>query len=395
VLDRPLTSMVAPGGRAVELENRANYGGDGTSIPNKPTVTAKHTNDFPINDLVFVTSAFSDPQGAGTFGALKWRVAEVTDPSAPAYNPDADRLYEWNATWTSEEITTFTNEIRIPPGVVAVGHAYRARARMRDNTGRWGHWSNPVQFIPRVTTNALPGEIIITEFFADTAGPDDNKEWFEIYNATEHDIDITGWTIADNDTDSHAISGTNAMIVRSKGYLVLGNSTSTASNGGTPVDYAYGTNFTLGNSGDEIILLAGGTVIHSIGYGGYKDTPRPIMSNAGPSPTQGVATGMALDYCDGPVDSWALQTATYGTLGNKGTPGAVNSGVVACPPVPPRFLPPTLSGNQLILNWTGSGILMWSPGVLGPWTEMGPTSSPPQIVNVVPGEDRFFRIKAK
>jgi len=101
VFDRPLTSMVAPGGRAVELENRANYGGDGTSIPNKPTVTAKHTNDFPINDLVFVTSAFSDPQGAGTFGALKWRVAEVTDPTAPAYNPDADPLYEWNATWTS------------------------------------------------------------------------------------------------------------------------------------------------------------------------------------------------------------------------------------------------------------------------------------------------------
>jgi hypothetical protein len=100
---------------------------------------------------------------------------------------------------------------------------------------------------------------------------------------------------------------------------------------------------------------------------------------------------MALDYCRGPVNSWVLQTTTYGTSGNNGTPGAHNSGVEVCQP--PMFLPPTLSGNQLILNWTGSGKLEWSPSVLGPWTEMSPTSAPPQTVNVVPGENRFFRIK--
>lgn len=393
VLDRPLTSMVAPGGRAVELENRANYGGDSNSIPNKPTVTAKYTNDFPIHNLVFVTSAFSDPQGAGTFGALKWRVAEVTDPTAPAYSPDADPLYEWRATWTSGEITTFTNEIRIPPAAVTAGHAYRVRVRMKDNTGRWGHWSDPVQFIPTLPNTASPGDIIITEFFANTAGPDDDKEWFEIYNTTDHDIDITGWAIADNDTDTHTIEGTGPVIIPSKHYLVLGGSSSASANGGTPVDYAYGTEITLGNSGDEIVLLAGGTVIHSIGYGDYKNTPHPILSNAGPSPTQGVATGMALDYCHGPVSSWALQTPGYGTLGNKGTPGAHNSGVEVCQP--PTLLPPTLSGNQLILNWTGSGILMWSSNVLGPWMEINPASASPQTVDLVPGENRFFRVKAQ
>ena len=235
VFDRPLTSIVAPGGRAVELENRANYGGDSNSIPSKPTVTAKYTNDFPINDIVFVTSIFSDPQGVGTFAALKWRVAEVTDPKARAYSPDADPIYEWNATWTSEEITSFTNEIRIPPAAVQAGHAYRVRVRMKDDTGRWGHWSNPVQFIPKLTTVVSVGDMIITEFFADTSGPDDNKEWFEIYNTTDHDIDITGWTIADNDTDSHTIGGTSPVIVRTKGYLVLGTSTSISANGGTPV----------------------------------------------------------------------------------------------------------------------------------------------------------------
>ena len=106
-----------------------------------------------------------------------------------------------------------------------------------------------------------------------------------------------------------------------------------------------------------------------------------------------MATGMALDYCHGPASSWALQTNTYGNLGNRGTPGTHNSGVVVCQP--PRFLPPTLTGNQLLLNWTGSGILMWSSNVLGPWAQMSPTSAPPQTVNVVPGENRFFRIKVQ
>jgi len=73
-----------------------------------------------------------------------------------------------------------------------------------------------------VTTSASPGDIIITEFFADTAGPDDNKSGSKSYNTTDHDIDITGWTIADNDTDNHTIGGTSPVIVRTKGYLVSG-----------------------------------------------------------------------------------------------------------------------------------------------------------------------------
>jgi hypothetical protein len=55
----------------------------------------------------------------------------------------------------------------------------------------------------------------------------------------------------------------------------------------------------------------------------------------------------------------------------------------------------SLSGNQLVLNWTGSGILTWSPSASGPWTEMGITSAPPQLMNLILGENRFFRIKGR
>jgi hypothetical protein len=46
-------------------------------IPFKPTITYIGSADYPTNDLKFQTSTFSDPQGAGTFAAMKWRIAEV------------------------------------------------------------------------------------------------------------------------------------------------------------------------------------------------------------------------------------------------------------------------------------------------------------------------------
>jgi hypothetical protein len=65
------------------------------------------------------------------------------------------------------------------------------------------------------------------------------------------------------------------------------------------------------------------------------------------------------------------------------------------PIVPPEFFPPSLLGNQFILDWTGSGKLEWAPTVFGQWTEVMPSPGPPYAENVVTGENRFFRIKAR
>jgi hypothetical protein len=56
------------------------------NIPYTPTIIADAntvSEGYPTNDLVFQTSAFSDPQGAGTFAAMKWRIAEVTPYTTP------------------------------------------------------------------------------------------------------------------------------------------------------------------------------------------------------------------------------------------------------------------------------------------------------------------------
>jgi len=68
---------------------------------------------------------------------------------------------------------------------------------------------------------------------------------------------------------------------------------------------------------------------------------------------------------------------------------------LATPPAaPPIFLPPTVSGGQIHLNWTGSGRLEWAPTVRGSWTEITPAPTPPTSLNLVPGENRFFRLHA-
>ena len=54
---------------------------DDPDIPHKPTIAATGDHNFPINNLTFETSDFNDPQGSGTFAALKWRIAEIESGS--------------------------------------------------------------------------------------------------------------------------------------------------------------------------------------------------------------------------------------------------------------------------------------------------------------------------
>lgn len=48
------------------------------ALPVKPTITYSGDAGFPQDGLAFTSSAFSDPQGSGSFQAMEWRLAEVT-----------------------------------------------------------------------------------------------------------------------------------------------------------------------------------------------------------------------------------------------------------------------------------------------------------------------------
>src|SRR5215207_218950 len=102
--------------RGTVLDNQAADPG----VPARPTLTYVGAAGFPADGLRFRTTPYSDPQ-ANPFAAMEWRLAEITNPSAPGYDPKAPKKYEIDALWESGELTTFNNEITVPARYVEAG----------------------------------------------------------------------------------------------------------------------------------------------------------------------------------------------------------------------------------------------------------------------------------
>ena len=114
------------------------------AIPGRPTVTYLGPTNYPANRLVFRASAYS---GTSPFAAMRWRLGEVTDPTAPAYAAGDPWKYEIEPVWESGTLAAFTSEITIPASLVRAGCAYRVRLQFTDTTGRNSRWSPPVEFV--------------------------------------------------------------------------------------------------------------------------------------------------------------------------------------------------------------------------------------------------------
>ncbi|MCB0043938.1 MAG: lamin tail domain-containing protein [Caldilineaceae bacterium] len=132
-------------------------------FPHTPQIQYTGASGAPVDDLRFTSTPFSDPNGDNTFGAMQWRVAEITRSDAPAYAAEAPVLYEINAVYASPRLSAFQADFTPPPGVVMPGHAYRVRVRMQDNSGRWSHWSPPAEFIATSARTAETAPIRISE----------------------------------------------------------------------------------------------------------------------------------------------------------------------------------------------------------------------------------------
>lgn len=115
--------------------------------------------------------------------------------------------------------------------------------------------TNTATAIPQPTaTSSPPPQLLISEFLADPGAVNDEVgEWFELYNADTVAVNLRGWTVADLDSDRHAI--TVDIVIQPGQYLVLARNTDTVINGGVIAAYGY-SGLTLANSSDELLLLA-------------------------------------------------------------------------------------------------------------------------------------------
>jgi hypothetical protein len=194
-----------------------------TTIPKQPSLSYVGATNFPVSGLVFRTTAFSTPQSGRSFATLQWRVAEITPTNNPASDPTQIKL-EWDAVWDSGELTTFTNQVRIPAVSVLPNHVYRARVRHKDNTGRWSNWSTTLEFTPSMVDliSDLQKHLVISELMYNppSSGTTDGSEleFLELKNTGPATLDLSGLTF----TAGITFTFTNGTTLGPGQYFVLG-----------------------------------------------------------------------------------------------------------------------------------------------------------------------------
>jgi hypothetical protein len=179
---------------------------------------------------------------------------------------------------------------------------------------------NNIVVMPRIdiplTLPAEPGDLIITEIMQNPRKVYDSRgEWFEIYNNANHDINLNGLWIKDNGSNRFRIQPTRDWpntVIPAGEFFVLARVGDTTVNGGVETDYDYSGSFALGNSDDEIIILAGSSIIDKVEYDGGPNFPDP--------------NGASMTLIDFSKDNnlghnWITDTDYQYGLGDYGTPG--------------------------------------------------------------------------
>ena len=185
---------------------------------------------------------------------------------------------------------------------------------------------------PRFDVTSSTG-LVITEVMPDPSKVVDTAgEWFEVYNGGSAAINLQGYRIVSasglTNSESHTIA--SAVVVAPGDYVVFGTNANTTTNGGAPVDYAYGSSIALNNgsstSANEWLALrtSAGVTLDSVAY-----AVRVLPANPGPyTPPSGSSRALLDLSSDNTIlssSAWATSVSTYG-LGDRGTPGQPNSG---------------------------------------------------------------------
>ena len=198
------------------------------------------------------------------------------------------------------------------------------------------------------TTDAGPSipNLVISEIMQNPSDvADDKGEWFEIYNAESDDVNIDGYIIKDNGSESHTINNGGSLIIPAGGFIVLGINNDNATNGGLTVDYQY-NGFSLGNGDDEVILVYsdGTTIIDKVEYDNGSTFPDPSGASM-------VLKDLTADNNVG--SNWTTSTQREGSYdgsgSDKGSPGALGSDAVL--PVELQSFVAKTNGNSVVLNW--------------------------------------------
>jgi len=324
----PSIIIPAPGGFPGMIQKMKNYVAsrgtwidssiltDDYLVPYKPTVTYIGAAGYPIDGLRFRSSSYSGPYST-PFGAMEWRIARITNPGAADFDPTQPRYYEINPQWESGELTTFNDTIAIPGSGLEVGERYRVRVRMRDDAGRWSHWSNAAEFVASGAIAPLTDALRISEVMYNPVPPPlgspfvaNDFQYIELTNTGTQALGLAGVQF----TQGVTYTFPTVSLDPGQQIVVVASQAAFQSRYGTGINVAAGA-FTgrLSITGGRIQLKGLNQTILDFTY-----------SNADPWPTRPNGKGSSLEVLDTAGDynsaaNWRASNEYNGSPGHPGT----------------------------------------------------------------------------
>jgi hypothetical protein len=296
---------------------------DDNSIPNQPTIAYTGGAGFPLDQLSFSSGSFSDPNGNGSFGKMRWRIAKILAPGLTGYEIGTPRTYEIETLATSPDFNVFTSEYLFPPNVAEPGSTYRVRVQHQDSSGRTSHWSNAVEFVPGApTTNLWTDNLVISEVMYNPPQPNateamisadnDAYEFIELTNiSTSLTLDLSDLDFTEGITFDFANASVTALAPGTSVLLVKNIAAFEARYGTTlPVIGTYPNS--LSNGGEQVVLsFAVNTTLIDFTYGTLDPWPS--------SPDGGGYSMILVDPDSAPNHALAASWTAGAIVG--GTPG--------------------------------------------------------------------------
>ncbi|HEY1549318.1 MAG TPA: lamin tail domain-containing protein [Kofleriaceae bacterium] len=167
---------------------------------------------------------------------------------------------------------------------------------------------------PACTAELNPGDLVITEVFADSAdGADAGKEWFEIFNNTGDPVELEGLVITASRPDGSSPQQhvMRELVIAPGQYLTLGNS----AQADVAAWIAYGYDDDLGSlyntGGGALALQCGDVMVDQAGYDSVKPGHSREFTDA--QPPDATLNDDAANWCEG--DETEFSPNDYGTPG--------------------------------------------------------------------------------
>lgn len=196
------------------------------------------------------------------------------------------------------------------------------------------------------TVTPAIAEVLFSEIFYDTPGTETDEEWLEVYNTTASNLDISGYTIVDNNGTGASYTFPSGSVIAPNDYFTIARTAL-----GFQALYAadahqYGSLPALNNSGESLLLLDDtGSTIDQVAWEGGASAGVPAGWGTGPTAAEGESIVRVSLTTDTDTD------ADWTTAPNNGDPASLPLADVTAPVIS-AVVSSGITETEATITWT-------------------------------------------